>query len=151
MLSNFITYIQEEELFRISRDKILLAVSGGKDSVALLYLFKKAGLKFGIAHCNFQLRGNESDDDEQFVEELAKEAGVEYYCKKFEVKTTTIHSSIKELLNNVDSVVILTDWNEFKHFDWIKYINNQKDTIKIYDGRNILINKLNRYPEYYNL
>ena len=71
--------------------------------------------------------------------------------KKFEVKTTTIHSSIKELLNNVDSVVILTDWNEFKHFDWIKFISNQKDTIKIYDGRNILINKLNRYPEYYNL
>jgi UDPglucose 6-dehydrogenase len=71
--------------------------------------------------------------------------------KKFEVKTTTIHSSIKELLNNVDSVVILTDWNEFKHFDWIKYISNQKDTIKIYDGRNILIDKLNSYPRYYNL
>ena len=71
--------------------------------------------------------------------------------KKFEVKTTTIHSSIEDLLNNVESVVILTDWNEFKHFDWIKYISNQKDTIKIYDGRNILINKLNRYPEYYNL
>ena len=71
--------------------------------------------------------------------------------KKFEVKTTTIHSSIKELLNNVDSVVILTDWNEFKHFDWIKYIGNQKDTIKIYDGRNILIDKLNSYPRYYNL
>ena len=73
------------------------------------------------------------------------------YDKKFEVKNTTIHLSIEDLLNNVDSVVILTDWNEFKHFDWIKYISNQKDTIKIYDGRNILINKLNRYPEYYNL
>ena len=73
------------------------------------------------------------------------------YDKKFEVKNTTIHLSIEDLLNNVDSVVILTDWNEFKHFDWIKFISNQKDTIKIYDGRNILINKLNRYPEYYNL
>ena len=73
------------------------------------------------------------------------------YDKKFEVKTTTIHSSIEDLLNNVESVVILTDWNEFIHFDWIKYISNQKDTIKIYDGRNILINKLNSYPRYYNL
>ena len=73
------------------------------------------------------------------------------YDKKFEVKNTTIHLSIEDLLNNVDSVVILTDWNEFKHFDWIKFISNQKDTIKIYDGRNILINKLNSYPRYYNL
>lgn len=73
------------------------------------------------------------------------------YDKKFEVKTTTIHSSIESLLNIVDSVVILTDWNEFKHFNWIKYISNQKDKIKIYDGRNILIDKLKNYPQYYKL
>ena len=87
MLSKFITYIQEQELFRLSRDKILLAVSGGKDSILLLYLCKKAGLKFGVAHCNFQLRGHESDEDAKFVEALAKEIGVEFYCKRFEVKT----------------------------------------------------------------
>jgi tRNA(Ile)-lysidine synthase len=86
MLSNFITYIQQQELFRLSRDRILIAVSGGMDSVALVQLCKKAGVKFGIAHCNFQLRGEESDADAQFVQALAEQMSVPFYQVSFETK-----------------------------------------------------------------
>jgi len=86
MLSNFITYIQQQELFRLSRDRILIAVSGGMDSVALVQLCQKAGVKFGIAHCNFQLRGKESDADALFVQALAEQMKVPFYQVSFETK-----------------------------------------------------------------
>lgn len=92
MLSNFITYIQQEELFRLSRDRILVAVSGGMDSIALVRLCKKAGVKFGIAHCNFQLRGAESDKDEQFVRNLAKQLDVSFYNISFDTKKEAMQS-----------------------------------------------------------
>lgn len=86
MLSNFITYIQDQNLFRLSRDKILLAVSGGMDSIAMVQLFKKARVDFGIAHCNFQLRGAESDADAHFVQQLAQQLGVPFYSTCFETQ-----------------------------------------------------------------
>lgn len=66
--------------------KFLLTVSGGIDSVAMAHLFHSAGLNFGIAHCNFQLRGHESDSDEKFVEALAVEMNVPCYVKRFNTK-----------------------------------------------------------------
>lgn len=86
MLSNFITYIQRQELFRLFRDRILLAVSGGIDSIALVKLCQKAGVKFGIAHCNFQLRGEASDGDALFVQQIAQELDVSFYSISFDTK-----------------------------------------------------------------
>jgi len=71
MLQAFSDYIQKEQLFDLS-DTVLLAVSGGIDSVALCELFQQSGLKFAIAHCNFRLRAAESNEDESFVAALAK-------------------------------------------------------------------------------
>ena len=85
MQNEFTTFINKEKLFS-SSDKILLTVSGGVDSVVMCNLFHKAGIKFGIAHCNFQLRGKESDDDEKFVENLAKKYKVPFYCEHFFTK-----------------------------------------------------------------
>lgn len=62
----------------------LLAVSGGVDSVVMAELFSKAGYSFAIAHCNFQLRGTESDGDEQFVKELAARYDVPFHVKHFD-------------------------------------------------------------------
>ena len=73
----------EHHLFNAS-DKLLLAVSGGVDSVVLCELCKQAGYDFAIAHVNFQLRGEESEADEQFVKELAKKYYVELFVKKFD-------------------------------------------------------------------
>ena len=55
------------------------------------------------------------------------------------------------LINNVNVLVILTDWKEFKEYDWIKLIKKHGDKIKIYDGRNILIDQLNNYQNYFKL
>lgn len=66
--------------------RFLLAVSGGKDSVAMVYLFAEAGLPFGIAHCNFQLRGAESNADADFVRQLAASLGQSFYQTSFDTQ-----------------------------------------------------------------
>lgn len=67
-----------------AQKRTLLAVSGGADSVVMCDLFSKAGYKFAIAHCNFQLRGEEANGDEQFVKELGSRYGVEVYTIRFD-------------------------------------------------------------------
>ncbi len=82
MLDRFIEYIKSEGLLEPD-NKVLLAVSGGIDSVVMADLFKRFGYDFGIAHCNFQLRGKDSDKDEEFTRKLAKKLDVPFYLKKF--------------------------------------------------------------------
>ena len=66
----------------------LLAVSGGMDSMCLLDLFSQVlpMSDFAIAHCNFSLRGEESDGDQVLVEARAKELGVQVFVKRFDTK-----------------------------------------------------------------
>ena len=85
LLSRFQTYIQQHHLFQ-SKDQLLLAVSGGVDSVVLTDLCHKAGYEFTIAHCNFQLRGEESNADELFVRSLGEKFNVEVLVKKFDTE-----------------------------------------------------------------
>ena len=87
MLTRFKNFIAKEKLFEES-DKILLAVSGGMDSVAMSFLFKSAGYNFGIAHCNFKLRGEASDGDELFIKNLAEHLNVKYHSIRFETEKT---------------------------------------------------------------
>ena len=85
LLKNFTDFIRQQNLFQ-PKDKLLLAVSGGVDSVVLCELCKQAGYDFTIAHCNFQLRGAESERDEKFVRELGEKDGVEVLVKNFETE-----------------------------------------------------------------
>jgi tRNA(Ile)-lysidine synthase len=62
----------------------LVGVSGGIDSVALLHLLAENGYQISVAHCNFQLRGKESDRDEEFTQQLAVDMGLTCYTRKFE-------------------------------------------------------------------
>lgn len=65
----------------------LLAVSGGLDSVVMAEMFRRSGYNYGIAHCNFQLRGQESNGDENFVKELAAKARVPFFHIQFDTVT----------------------------------------------------------------
>ncbi|MFI3248072.1 MAG: tRNA lysidine(34) synthetase TilS [Rikenellaceae bacterium] len=80
---NFLAYIEQNSLIT-PEDKILLTVSGGVDSMVLLELFASTEHSIGVAHCNFQLRGVESEEDEVLVEEQAKKHNVPFYNKRFE-------------------------------------------------------------------
>jgi tRNA(Ile)-lysidine synthase len=91
MLSAFQTFVKEHALF-LPEDRILLAISGGLDSVVMAHLFHQSGFCFALAHCNFSLRDTESDADEMLVRDLAKAFGVEFYSEQFDtVQYASIH------------------------------------------------------------
>ena len=85
MLEDFLKFINTNQLCFAS-DKILLAVSGGKDSIALLSLFSEAKFNISVAHCNFCLRGQASDDDEVFVRKICEERNIPFFTKRLETK-----------------------------------------------------------------
>jgi tRNA(Ile)-lysidine synthase len=85
MLNRFLENITTKQLFE-TKQKVLLAVSGGIDSMVMLYLFEKSGFDYGIVHCNFQLRGDESDQDEEFVKKQVLIHGVPSYFKRFDTE-----------------------------------------------------------------
>jgi tRNA(Ile)-lysidine synthase len=83
MLSDFLNYINDHNLITKGK-KVLLAVSGGIDSMVMSDLFMKSGLETGIAHCNFSLRGIESDLDEELVKKRAIENNILFHTVKFQ-------------------------------------------------------------------
>lgn len=85
MLQELRQFIEEKQLFTF-QDKLLLAISGGIDSVVLFDVLLKSGYNFSVAHCNFGLRGNESDGDEQFVSDLAIKNRISFHTKRFDTK-----------------------------------------------------------------
>ena len=83
MLEQFRKYITDNHLIN-KGDRILVALSGGVDSMVLAELLRREGYDIAFAHCNFHLRGKESDGDEQFVREYAERVGVKLFVKQFD-------------------------------------------------------------------
>ena len=78
-------FIDEKSLCK-SDNKLLVAISGGADSVALFLCLKELGYDVELAHCNFNLRGDESDNDEEFVKQLADKFEVRLHLKSFDTQ-----------------------------------------------------------------
>lgn len=89
MLNTLITYITEKKIFT-PQDNVLLTISGGVDSVVLLHLLSQCPQTYqqiALAHCNFQLRGNESNQDEAFVKALAQQYDIPCFVTRFDTYT----------------------------------------------------------------
>lgn len=105
MLEEFLKFSQRQKLFTRNQ-KVLIGVSGGIDSVVLCELFHQANVSFGIAHCNFHLRGGESDADELFVSTLAMKYDAPFFRNDFETesyaqeKGVSIQMAARELRYN---------------------------------------------------
>lgn len=102
MLKAFISHIERKDLF--TKDgHFLVAVSGGVDSMVLCDLLKKAEYKFSVAHCNFKLRGNESEADEQFVKDECEKNKLKFFSCSFDTlkysqeKKISIQMAAREL------------------------------------------------------
>ena len=83
----------EKNFSSLLNNKFIVAVSGGVDSIVLLHLCRNLKLNFVIAHCNFKLRGKESDDDELFVKNLAAKYKISFYSNSFNTKELSNRSN----------------------------------------------------------
>lgn len=85
MLQRFLDYIRQQHLFPPGQE-VLLAVSGGRDSVVMLHLCRRAGIPFAVAHCNFHLRPVDCDRDQQFVRRLADACNAPFHTVDFDTR-----------------------------------------------------------------
>jgi tRNA(Ile)-lysidine synthase len=93
MLKQFQLYINRYNLIA-EGDRLVLALSGGIDSMVLANLLLKAKVEFVAAHCNFHLRGEESDGDEQFVREYAERNAIQCFVKHFDTEQYAVEQGI---------------------------------------------------------
>jgi tRNA(Ile)-lysidine synthase len=128
VLRPFLTHI--ENLCKTT-DKILLAVSGGMDSMVMLHLFLQAGFSVAVAHCNFQLRGEESDEDENFVAAKCKKWGIPFHSIQFDTNNYAIQHGLsiqmaaRELRYNWFHQV-----KEKENANWIATAHHLSDSIE---------------------
>ena len=115
LLQRFKNFVANKNLFDAS-DRILLAVSGGKDSMLMAHLCLSAGYDIGIAHCNFQLRAEESDKDEALVRSFADRHNIPLYVAHFDTNeyANQQHISIQMAARDL-------------RYDWFEQLRKQYD------------------------
>jgi len=86
MFNAFTRFVTKNKLVAPG-DRVLLAVSGGVDSMVMSHLFFQMNINLGIIHCNFSLRANESDKDEKMVRDYADKHNIPFYSKQFNTKS----------------------------------------------------------------
>ncbi|MEZ4920911.1 MAG: tRNA lysidine(34) synthetase TilS [Saprospiraceae bacterium] len=125
ILDEFKQWVDLHHLLRPS-GKTLLAVSGGMDSMVLAQLFLDAGWDFGVAHCNFCLRGEASDGDEKFVEKWAESQSVPFFSKSFNTKkwAQTQKVSIQEAARSL-------------RYDWLNSLATEEGFDQIATGHHL--------------
>ncbi len=130
MLEAFRSYIRDENLFAPT-DKLILAVSGGVDSMVMLTLFQQANYDFVVAHCNFRLRGAESDGEEVFIRDYCGEHGIELFVKQFDTRE---YAALEGISIEMAARELRYDW--FRQllkelsYDYIATAHHQDDLIE---------------------
>jgi len=150
MLTNFREHINNNFAF-IKDKKILLAISGGIDSVVLAHLFQNLKFEFALAHCNFRLRGKDADDDEQFIKELGQLFNVTVYTKYF---NTEKYAKDHKLSIQMAARKLRYDWfdiilkvNQFNYISTAHHLDDNLETFLINFTRGTGLNGLTGIPE----
>lgn len=132
MLKAFKNHIKQQLPF-LKESKLLVAISGGVDSVVLTHLCKEANLDFALAHCNFNLRGKESDADESFVLELAEDLDVEVFIQNFDTES---FAKNEKLSIQLAARQLRYDWffelSEQLDFDYILTAHHADDNLETF-------------------
>jgi len=132
MQERFEKYINENKLL-LPTDKIILAVSGGVDSSVMLHLFHTSGIRAVVAHCNFRLRGEQSDADETFVRELANFYNVPFFVMHF---NTLEYAELQKLSIQMAARELRYNWFEnlrqLQGFQYIATAHNADDAIETF-------------------
>ncbi len=132
MKEALLKFIEQHQLIR-GNEKMIAAVSGGVDSVVLLHLLLKTKIPCAVAHCNFRLRGEESDGDEGFVQGLAKKYKLPYFVKHFHTeeyasrKGISIQMAARELRYDWFDELLLTEG-----YDRAATAHNQDDQLETF-------------------
>ena len=126
MIDKLKKHILEHNLLE-SNDRLLLTVSGGKDSVCMLHLFVQLNYPLAIAHCNFSLRGADSDEDENFVKGLVNQYGLPFFSKRF---STNKYAQEKGVSIQMAARDLRYTWFGELGFDKIATAHHQDDNIE---------------------
>src|SRR5260221_144657 len=130
MKTEFLNFISQKKLCT-ANDKILLAVSGGIDSMVMLHLFRECNFNVSVAHANFQLRGSESARDELFVKKDCQDFSIPIYSKRFETAKYAEENSVSTQMAARD---LRYGWfNELiqeHQFDFIATAHHLNDSIE---------------------
>jgi tRNA(Ile)-lysidine synthase len=123
----------ENKIPFLKQKKLLLAVSGGLDSMVLLHLFQELQYDIAIAHCNFQLRGIESFDDQYFIKEYASVHSIPIFVTQFDTKAFAIDY---KLSTQVAARELRYNWFyellETEHFDYILTAHHADDNLETF-------------------
>ena len=114
MLRKLIRHIEQDDLFK-RKDKLLVAVSGGLDSIVLLHLLHKMEVDCVVAHCNFRLREDDSDGDEKFVKSLSEKY-------KFPVYTIAFDTNEHAKTNGISIEMAARDLR----YEWFETLRKEK-------------------------
>lgn len=106
MIEGFQNFIEKESLIT-DNQRILLTVSGGIDSMVMLHLFIKSNYHFAVAHCNFGLRGNESDGDEALVKQICTKNNIVLFTNKFD---TLNYATENKISTQMAARTLRYDW-----------------------------------------
>jgi len=130
MLNKFRKFITENNLVDAG-DRVLLAVSGGIDSKVMAHLFLNLENEKGIAHCNFALRGNEADKDEELVHQFASVHNIPFYSIKFDTKGFARENGISiEMAARDLRFNWFAELRKEKNYDNVAVAHNMNDNIE---------------------
>ena len=132
MFKNFHEHINKNFSF-LNESKLLIAISGGLDSVVLTHVCQQTNLNISLAHCNFNLRGKESDGDENFVLQIAEDLDIEVFVESFE---TEVYAHQNKLSTQMAARELRYNWFEDLanqlHFDYILTAHHADDNLETF-------------------